>query len=87
MELGGPLKDAKLLGYVPGPGQYNSNVSTLEPRSISLKSKLPDNSQKHLLKVQNTTNRTQDQALTATKKWEVPCTTPLPNFVTSQITK
>jgi hypothetical protein len=51
MELGGPMKDAKVLGFVPGPGQYKTNVSTIDHRYASLKPRLPDNSQKHLVKV------------------------------------
>jgi hypothetical protein len=50
MELGGPLKDVKLLKFVPGPGQYDA-LSGLDDRASSLKSRLPDHSQKHLLKV------------------------------------
>lgn len=50
MELGGPLKDAKLLKYIPGPGTY-ANKSTLDTRASSLKAKLPDTSNRHLLKV------------------------------------
>jgi hypothetical protein len=51
MELGGPLKDAKALAYIPGPGRYDANKSMLDHRASSLGGKLPDNSQKHLLKV------------------------------------
>ncbi len=51
MELGGPLKDTKLLAYIPGPGNYESNKSMLDQRASSLRQRLPDNSQKHLLKV------------------------------------
>jgi hypothetical protein len=59
MELGGPLKDAKLLNFVPGPGNYNSNYSTLSPRTSSLRQKLPDVSNRHLLKVVTNLSRIQ----------------------------
>jgi hypothetical protein len=48
MQLGGPLKDCKIMSYIPGPGQYQSNKSMLDDRSASLKAKLPDFSQRHL---------------------------------------
>lgn len=51
MEIGGPLKDSKILGFIPGPGRYESNKSMLDHRGSTLHQKLPDNSQKHLLKV------------------------------------
>lgn len=51
MQLGGPLKDAKILSFIPGPGKYESNKSQLDPRASSLRARLPDTSQKHLLKV------------------------------------
>ncbi len=51
MVLGGPLKDSKILSFIPGPGNYESNKSMLEQRGATLKQKLPDFSQKHLLKV------------------------------------
>jgi hypothetical protein len=51
MQLGGPLKDTKIFGYIPGPGKYDSNKSTLDQRASSLRQKLPDYSQKHLEKV------------------------------------
>lgn len=50
MELGGPLKDAKLLSYVPGPGNYKS-TSMLDHRAPSLRSRLPDRSLEQLAKV------------------------------------
>jgi hypothetical protein len=51
MALGGPLKDSKILGFIPGPGNYDSNKSTLDEKGPSLKPRLPDLSQRHLLKV------------------------------------
>lgn len=51
MILSGPLKDSKILSFIPGPGNYESNKSMLEQKGPTLKPKLPDFSQKHLLKV------------------------------------
>lgn len=51
MALGGPLKDSKILSFIPGPGNYDSNKSMLEQKGPTLKPKLPDFTQKHLLKV------------------------------------
>jgi len=51
MELGGPMKETKLHGFVPGPGRYDSNKSMLDHRESSMRQKLPDNTYKHLLKV------------------------------------
>lgn len=48
MQLSGPLKDTKILGFIPGPGKYDSNKSMLDHRASSLRPKLPDTSQKHL---------------------------------------
>ena len=50
MALGGPMKDSLLQKYIPGPGRYDKN-STLDNAHITLKSRLPDKSQDHLLKV------------------------------------
>jgi hypothetical protein len=50
MQLGGPLKDTKILAFIPGPGNYDSNRSQLDHRGSSLRAKLPDNSIKHLVK-------------------------------------
>jgi len=36
------------MSYIPGPGQYKSDKSMLTNRTTSLKSRLPDYSQKHL---------------------------------------
>jgi len=51
MALGGPLKNSKLQGFIPGPGNYDSNKSMLDQRSPSMRIKLPDRSINHLLKV------------------------------------
>ena len=51
MALGGPLKDAKLLSYIPGPGNYTTNRSMLNNRASSMRAKLVDQSNNHLLKV------------------------------------
>jgi hypothetical protein len=48
MELGGPLKETKILGFIPGPGKYDSNKSMLDQRASSLRPRLPDTSQKYL---------------------------------------
>jgi hypothetical protein len=51
MQLSGPLKDAKILAFIPGPGNYDSNQSQLDHRASSLRAKLPDNTIKHLKNV------------------------------------
>jgi hypothetical protein len=51
MELSGPLKDTKILGYIPGPGKYDANHSTLDQRHNTIRVKLPDTTLKHLEKV------------------------------------
>ena len=51
MEMSGPFKDSKILNYIPGPGRYDSNKSTLENRPTSIRQRLPDVSTRHLLKV------------------------------------
>jgi len=51
MELGGIFRDSKLQSYIPGPGRYDSNKSTLDDRPSSLRARLPDISNRHLLKV------------------------------------
>lgn len=51
MQLSGPLKETKILGFIPGPGKYESNYSTLDQRGTSIRVKLPDTTTKHLLKV------------------------------------
>lgn len=51
MQLSGPLKDTKLLGYIPGPGNYESNPSTLDKRATTIAGKLEDRTTKHLEKV------------------------------------
>ena len=61
MELGGPLKDSKLLQFVPGPGNYDSNKSTLDSRAASLKPRLPDTTLNHLTKVKKIVSRFLDQ--------------------------
>ena len=49
MALGGPMKNAALQKYIPGPGQYQKK-STLDHAKISIKPRLRDKSQDHLLK-------------------------------------
>jgi hypothetical protein len=41
MELGGPLGNLKLISKLPGPGNYNGEISR-DCRAPSLKSRLPD---------------------------------------------
>lgn len=53
MQLSGPLKDTKILGFIPGPGKYDNNQSTLDQRSSTIRAKLPDNTLKHLEKVRD----------------------------------
>lgn len=87
MQLGGPLKDSKILGFIPGPGKYDSNKSMLDNRASSLHPKLPDHSQKHLEKVELDLARTPVQAHTKTKRWAVRCTTRLQSFETTQMAR
>lgn len=49
MALGGPMKDSILQRYIPGPGNYKK-PSTLDNSLITLKPRLRDKSQDHLLK-------------------------------------
>ena len=49
MSLGGPMKNATLQKYIPGPGQYDKK-STLDPAKISIKPRLRDKTQDHLLR-------------------------------------
>ena len=49
MKIGGPLNNSILQKYIPGPGNYQ-NFSTLDNSNITLKPRLPDLSQKHLVK-------------------------------------
>ncbi len=49
MALGGPMKESLLQKYIPGPGRYKE-YSTLDNSHITLKPRLRDNSQDHLLK-------------------------------------
>ena len=51
MSIGGPLRDSVAKKFIPGPGNYNSAYSTLQPTPIALKSRLPDRSQDHLKKI------------------------------------
>ena len=57
------MKDTKLHSYIPGPGRYDSNKSMLEQRTSSLRPKLPDNTNKHLVKVSNISYRILDPDL------------------------
>lgn len=50
MSSGGPLKDSIAKKFIPGPGNYNSAYRTLDDRHMTLKPRLPDRSQDHLLK-------------------------------------
>lgn len=50
MNIGGPLRDSIAKKFIPGPGNYKADYSTLDQHNISLKSRLPDRSQAHLLK-------------------------------------
>jgi len=81
------MKDAKILSYIPGPGQYNANKSTLDPRASSLRSRLPDSSQNHLIKVYISSFSFLALVLTTVTKWAAKCIMQLPNFVTQPITK
>ena len=49
MSLGGPMKNASLQKYIPGPGKYD-HLSTLENGKMSIKPRLRDKSQDHLKK-------------------------------------
>ena len=68
--MSGPFKDSKMLGYIPGPGRYDSNRSTLENRSSTMRQKLPDVSTRHLLKVSKRLYRIQVQELMELRRWE-----------------
>jgi len=87
MQLGGPMKDAKILGYIPGPGQYDANKSMLDPRASSLRPRLPDTAQNHLIRVSFFSFRIQVLELMAMTKWEVKCITQHQNFVTTPTIK
>ena len=73
--MSGPFKDSKILNYIPGPGRYESNKSTLENRSSSMRQKLPDVSTRHLLKVAIQLGRIQDQAPMEVNRWAKTTTT------------
>lgn len=49
MALGGPMKESLLQKYIPGPGKYQQH-STLDNSHITLKPRIKDKSQDHLLK-------------------------------------
>lgn len=53
MEAGGPLSNTINQRYIPGPGKYNDKTTVLLDRNHipSLRSRLPDRSTVHLLKV------------------------------------
>ena len=55
MEIGGPMATSFLQKYIPGPGNYKNDKSTLthEQNTTTLKSRLPDRTYNHLLKVLN----------------------------------
>jgi hypothetical protein len=87
MALGGPLKDSKILSFIPGPGNYDSNKSMLDQKGPSLKAKLPDFSQKHLLKVMMIEVRIQVLELTPLRRSEGECIMQHPNFATILTTR
>lgn len=87
MELGGPLKDTKLLGYIPGPGRYDANKSQLDQRASSMRQKLPDTSQRHLLKVVSVWARTRGQEPTSPNRSAAACIMQLPSSRITPITK
>ena len=39
--------------FIPGPGRYKADYSTLDNHAFTLRSRLPDHSQDHLLKNPN----------------------------------
>jgi hypothetical protein len=87
MVLGGPLKDSKILSFIPGPGNYDSNKSMLEQKGPTLKPKLPDFTQKHLLKVTSDQSRILVLEPMASSRLVGGCIMPLPNFATIQTTR
>ena len=52
MALGGPMANSVMKKYIPGPGMYKNDTSTLvrDDHVPSLRSRLPDRSHNHLLK-------------------------------------
>ena len=50
MALGGPMKNSIIQKYIPGPAKYDTNFSTLDNSKITVRQRLPDKSQNHLLK-------------------------------------
>lgn len=87
MELSGPMKETKIQAFVPGPGRYEANKSTLDQRTSSLRSKLPDNTYKHLLKVSLKLFRILDLGLTNLSRSEKTCIMQLPSTRTKLTTK
>lgn len=85
--MGGPLKDSKLLKFIPGPGNYDSNKPTFDQRAASLKPRLPDNTLKHLTKVKKIKSRFLDQEHISMKRSEGTCIMQLPSLETIQTTK
>jgi len=85
--LGGPLKDSKLQKFIPGPGNYDSNKSMLDQRAPSLRPRLPDNTLKHLTKVNKNRNRFLAPALISIRRSEEICIMQLPNSATIQTTE
>ena len=55
MALGGPMASSVMKRYIPGPGQYKNDTSTLvrDDHVPQLRSRLPDKSYDHLKKVKN----------------------------------
>lgn len=47
--MGGPMKNSLIQRYIPGPGRYR-DYSTLDNSKITLKARIRDHSQDHLLK-------------------------------------
>jgi hypothetical protein len=84
MELTGPLKETKMLAYIPGPGRYDSK-SMLDQRSSSLKPRLPDNTNKHLIKVFSALVRILDPEPTSQRRWAKTCIMQLPTTRTIPI--
>ena len=85
MELSGPMKDTKILGYIPGPGRYDSNKSMLDNRASTMRVKLPDTTYKHLLKASFILCRIQVQEHMNLSKWERICIMQLPSTEIIQI--
>ena len=87
MELSGPMKDTKILGYIPGPGRYDSNKSMLDNRASTMRVKLPDPTYKHLLKVSFIICRILVLEHMNLSKWEKICIMQLLNTETIQISR